>query len=62
MGSTEVNAFVENFKLAFESPLTGYDAIGLPTLQQRDITATELKMQFKSSCELKNCTRKRVWA
>ena len=29
-------------------------------LQQRDITATVSKMQFKSSCKLKNCTQKRV--
>ena len=34
----------------------------LPTSQQRGITATILKMLFKSSWKLKNCTQKRVWA
>ena len=36
---------------------------GLPTLQQRDITAIVLNvMQFKSSCKLKNSIQKRVSA
>ena len=31
---------------------------GLPTSQQRDITATLLKMQFKSSCKLKTAPKR----
>ena len=32
--------------------------VGLPTLQQRNITATVLKLQCKSSYKSKNCTQK----
>ena len=32
-----------------------------PTLQQRDITASVLKMLFKNCCKMKNAHPKRVW-
>ena len=54
-GSTYAQA--NYLKNQTRKPMTFY---GLLTLQQSDIIATVLKMQFKNSCEFKNCTQKRV--